>query len=134
MGAQIDWKSLAAHAWAAREKAYAPYSNFAVGAALFKNTGDVFAGCNVENVSFGLTICAEGVAVLSAIQAGFRHFSGLVVVAETVSPVMPCGACRQFLAEFEPALPIHCGGAGGVQSVWLLFALLPSTFQGPLNR
>src|SRR4249919_1833259 len=107
MGAQIDWPTLARQAWAAREHAYAPYSQFAVGAALLSESGEVYTGCNVENVSFGLTICAERSAVTAAIQAGCRKFVGIAIVADTVTPVVPCGACRQFLAEFCPEMPIY---------------------------
>src|SRR5260221_11235711 len=114
MGAQIDWDSLARQAWAAREQAYAPYSRFAVGAALLSESGEVHRGCNVENVSFGLTICAERNAVTAALQSGCRMFSCIAIVADTESPVVPCGACRQFLAEFHPALPIRTFGRGGV--------------------
>jgi cytidine deaminase len=74
MGAEIDWKPLEERAWVARDRAYAPYSKFAVGAALLTDSGEIFSGCNIENVSFGLTICAERVAVSAAIQAGCRKF------------------------------------------------------------
>ena len=130
MGAQIDWDSLARQAWAAREQAYAPYSKFAVGAALLSESGEVHTGCNVENISFGLTICAERAAVTAAVQAGCRIFSGIAIVADTESPVVPCGACRQFLAEFHLTLPICTFGRGGVSHTWLLSELLPSPFEG----
>ena len=130
MGTQIDWKALAKHAWLARKSAYAPYSKFAVGAALLAESGDIFTGCNVENVSLGLTICAERVAVSTAVRGGCRKFAGIAGVAETESPVMPCGACRQFLAEFEPSLPLYSEGAAGVHISYSLSALLPSPFVG----
>ncbi len=128
MGAQIDLEALAAHAWRARENAYSPYSKFAVGAALATETGEIFVGCNVENASFSLTICAERSAVAAAVAAGFRKFSAVALAAETEEPVVPCGACRQFLAEFNPALQIHCTGRGGVTRTILLSELLPSPF------
>ncbi len=130
MGAQIDWKSLGEQAWAARKQSYAPYSKFAVGAALLAESGEVYSGCNVENISFGLTICAERSSVTAAIQQGCRKFSGLAVVADTETPVVPCGACRQFLAEFHPSLPIYSVGRDGVTGFWLLSELFPSPFGG----
>ncbi|WP_448535636.1 cytidine deaminase [Pseudothermotoga sp.] len=84
----------------AMSKAYAPYSNFKVGAALLTKSGRIFTGCNVENASFGLSICAERVAIFSAVAAGEVQFEKLVVVADTDSPVSPCGACRQVMSEF----------------------------------
>jgi cytidine deaminase len=84
----------------AMNKAYAPYSNFKVGAALLTKSGRIFTGCNVENASFGLSICAERVAIFSAVSAGELQFEKLVVVANTDSPVSPCGACRQVMSEF----------------------------------
>ena len=130
MGAQIDWMALADHAWAARERAYAPYSKFAVGAALLGDSGEIYAGCNVENVSLGLTICAERSAIVAAIQAGCREFVGMAVVADTDNPISPCGACRQFLAEFNPDIPIFAAGRNGVAQSWRLSDLLPSPFGG----
>lgn len=98
MSESID--QLAAAAWKTREYAYAPYSNFKVGAALLCEDGSVFTGCNVENISFGLTNCAERVAIGAAIATGNRKLTGVVVVADTTTPVSPCGACRQVMAEF----------------------------------
>jgi cytidine deaminase len=130
MGAQVDWALLARQAWVAREHAYAPYSKFTVGAALLSESGQVYSGCNVENVSFGLTICAERSAVTAAIQGGCRKFLGLAIVADTETPVVPCGGCRQFLAEFHSAMPIYTVGRAGVVRCWLLSELLPSPFGG----
>lgn len=128
MGAQVDLEKLAARAWSARERSYSPYSKFAVGAALATNTGEIFAGCNIENASFSLTVCAERVAVSTAVAAGFRKFSAIAISADTVDPVVPCGACRQFLAEFNPLLQILCTGRCGVSKTFLLSELLPSPF------
>jgi cytidine deaminase len=88
-----------------RQRAYARYSRFPVGAALRAANGEIFVGCNVENVSYGLTICAERAAVFAAVAAGQRRFSALAVVAD--GGVTPCGACRQVLAEFGDDLPIY---------------------------
>lgn len=96
----MDKDKLLESAWAARDRAYAPYSNFAVGAALLTSDGRIFTGCNVENLSYGLTNCAERVAIGSAIAAGARDFQIVVVVADTAVPISPCGACRQVMAEF----------------------------------
>lgn len=95
-----DFTSLLPIAWEVRNRAYAPYSKFQVGAALLGTDGLIYRGCNVENLSFGLTICAERNAIAQAIAAGCRSFTALVVVADTREPVSPCGACRQVMAEF----------------------------------
>ncbi|PNR94562.1 cytidine deaminase [Petrotoga sp. 9PWA.NaAc.5.4] len=83
-----------------RENAYVPYSNFKVGAAVLTETGEIFCGCNVENASFGLTICAERNSIFSAVAHGYKSFKALLVVADSKEPVKPCGACRQVMAEF----------------------------------
>lgn len=100
----------------ARQHAYAPYSNFKVGAALLTLDGNVFLGCNVENASYGLCNCAERTAFFSAIAAGYtRHqFRGLAVMGDTIGPISPCGACRQVIIELGgPDLPIRLGNLRG---------------------
>ncbi len=96
----MDKERLIEMAWEARENAYAPYSNFKVGAALLSTDGQIFPGCNVENISYGLTNCAERVAIGAAVAQGVKSFERVVVVADTTEPISPCGACRQVLAEF----------------------------------
>ena len=124
---------LLAIATAARSQAYAPYSRFAVGAALLASGGDVFTGCNVENVSFGLTMCAERVAAGAALASGAREFTLLVIVSESAEPVVPCGACRQVLAEFAPELRIVSGTVAGNTAEFCLAKLLPAPRQGILG-
>lgn len=93
----------------ARQHAYAPYSKFQVGAALLCKNGDVFQGCNVENSSYGLSICAEQTAIVKAISCGNKSISAIAVVAESNSFITtPCGKCRQFLNEFDTRIDIYC--------------------------
>ena len=114
---------------AAQARAYAPYSKFRVGAALEAIDGTVFSGCNVENASYGLTICAERAALCAAVSAGVQRFRRAVVVSDVDPPAAPCGACRQVLAEFGLDLPIE--GIGSTRRVtWRLSELLPVAF-GP---
>lgn len=94
-------KELLTAALAARKNAYAPYSKFAVGAAVRTADGKIFTGCNVENASYGLSCCAERCAIFAAVGAGEREFTALCVVADTKEPVSPCGACRQVMTEFN---------------------------------
>jgi cytidine deaminase len=120
-------------AWEAREHAYAPYSRFAVGAALIDAGGRVFTGCNVENLSYGLTLCAERVALGTAIAAGARVFRAIMIVADTKLPVSPCGACRQVLAEFAPELEVVLANRSEVQR-FSLADLLPRATTGILDQ
>lgn len=122
---------LAALAGEIRSHAYAPYSRFRVGAALEADTGEVFTGCNVENASYGLTICAEQAAVASAVAAGRRRFRRLVVATGGGRAVAPCGRCRQLLAEFGCDLEVF-GVANGEPMRWLLKDLLPDPFAGDI--
>lgn len=115
-----------------RLNAYAPYSKFSVGAALLTRSGRVFCGANIENVSLGLTICAERVCVGAAIAAGETDFEMIAVAADSEVPVVPCGACRQVLAEFNPALEILTSTLNGERASFQLDELLPKPKQGIL--
>lgn len=126
--------NLLARAVEARAVAYAPYSHFSVGAALETRSGKVFTGCNVENLSFGLTCCAERNAVFAAIVAGEREFTRIVIVADSQEPVTPCGACRQVLAEFCDDLEMRSVNLQGVEYSASLRELLPRAKAGILGQ
>ncbi|MBI2478848.1 MAG: cytidine deaminase [Planctomycetia bacterium] len=119
---------LAEAALQARRQAYAPYSQFPVGAAILTEDGQVFGGCNVENTSFGLTNCAERTAIFTAVSAGHRRFAALAVATD--GGYAPCGACRQVLAEFSDDLPILIVNANSERPVEevSLAELLPRRF------
>jgi len=117
----------------ARLNAYAPYSRFAVGAAVQCRSGAIYVGTNIENISYGLTVCAERIAIGSAVAAGEREFVAIAVVADTVEPIVPCGACRQFLAEFTPDLIIVSATLRGDQKIENLSHLLPDPKRGILK-
>src|SRR5689334_8352598 len=121
---------LIAAAQAVMAKAYSPYSRFHVGAALEAEDGSVFGGCNVENASYGGTICAERTAMVSAVAAGKRKFRRIAITSDADAPIAPCGMCRQFLAEFGTDLEVISVGAGGGRMTWRLAELLPNAFTG----
>jgi cytidine deaminase len=129
----METEDLLSAATKARACAYAPYSRFSVGAALLTKTGQVFMGCNVENLSFGLTICAERNAVFAAVAAGEREFVKIGIVADSKSPVTPCGACRQVLAEFCEDMEIACANLEGLKFESTLAELLPRAKEGILG-
>ncbi len=118
----------------ARLRSYAPYSGFAVGAALRTRTGAVFCGANIENISLGLTMCAERVCVGSALAAGHRDFDALAIAADSGKPIVPCGACRQVLAEFAPGLRIFSRTLSGTKAEFSLSDLLPHQKDGILEK
>ena len=129
----IDEAALVEAASRARELAYAPYSNFRVGAALLADDGRIFTGANVENAAYGSTLCAERVVMPAAVVAGVRDFSALAVVGDGDGPTTPCGACRQVLFEFAPDLLVLAGGGDGATARYRLGPdLLPDGF-GPLR-
>jgi len=122
---------LLAAAARARVQAYAPYSQFRVGAALLCADGTIVVGCNVENASLGLTVCAERNAVSAGVAAGHRTFAALAIVADGQPPTTPCGACRQVLIEFcPPDCPVYCAAPGRLAAIFefTLQELLPQAF------
>lgn len=128
----MDESRLVAAAVDARRNAYAPYSGFPVGAALLARDGRLFTGCNVENASYGLTVCAERVALFKAVSEGVREFEAIAVACGD-APCSPCGACRQALNEFAPNLKvILADGEGRRWEVVPLSDLLPRGF-GPAD-
>ncbi|HVY91626.1 MAG TPA: cytidine deaminase [Bryobacteraceae bacterium] len=114
----------------ARENAHAPFSKFRVGAAVEDADGRIFTGCNVENATYGLTVCAERVAIFKAISEGARKFRRVAVVADTENLTPPCGACRQILWEFCGDVEIVLGNLAGKTEVLRLGALFPRAFDG----
>ena len=122
---------LVAAARRARKRAHAPYSQFPVGAAVLAG-GRIFAGVNVENASYPLSVCAERNAVAAAVAAGKTAIEAVAVVAGTEDPTPPCGGCRQVLNEFGPRMLVVCEGTSGRRSEWVLSAILPHAF-GPSN-
>lgn len=118
---------------AARQKAYAPYSGFAVGAAIRAASGAIFSGTNVENAAYPVGTCAEAGALAAMIAAGERQIAEILVLAESPEPVMPCGACRQRIAEFAlPDAKLHSADPTGVRESIAFANLLPRPF-GPRN-
>jgi cytidine deaminase len=122
------YEALITAATQARENAHAAYSNFRVGAALRATSGRIFGGCNVENATYGLTVCAERVAILKAISEGERCFDAIAVVADTDSPTAPCGACRQLIWEFCGDVPVILANLKGKTEVIAMHGLLPKPF------
>ena len=130
---EVKSNDLIAAAASARSAAYAPYSKFAVGAAILTKSDRIFTGCNVENLSLGLTICAERSAAAAAIAAGDKEFVMISVVTDSKKPAVPCGACRQVLAEFSPGMRIVAATTKGEVEEFELGALLPKSAQGILE-
>jgi|694.fasta_scaffold00591_42 cytidine deaminase len=121
-------RELVAAARAVATQAYSPYSKVCVGAALLAEDGSLYIGCNVENASYGLTICAERAAVASAVAAGVRRFRAIAIATNQPRVVMPCGACRQVLMEFAPDLELFVAGPGRQFVTTTLADLLPAAF------
>jgi cytidine deaminase len=129
-----DSDHLVAVAREARERAVAPFSNFKVGAALLAKGGRVYGGCNVENASYGLTVCAERVALLKALSEGERVFEMIAVVADTADPTPPCGACRQLLWEYCGDIPVVLANLQTVTGRHQMRDLLPLPFDARLLK
>jgi cytidine deaminase len=124
----VKYATLLDYAFQALKNSYAPYSRFSVGAALLSADGEVVTGCNVENASYGLSMCAERTAVFKAVSEGLREFEAIAVVSSKVNPVYPCGACRQVLREFNPRLKVIVAGPGKKPIATSLDKLLPKSF------
>ena len=124
----VPWQRLIEAARAAYERGYAPYSGRRVGAALLGASGAIHAGCNIENASYGLTVCAERSAVFRAVGEGEREFRAIVVANDGSDVMMPCGACRQVLLEFATDLEVCCVDKDGNQVMARLSELLPRPF------
>ena len=125
---------LVAAARTAREHAVADFSHFKVGAALETDAGEIVTGCNVENASYGLTICAERVAIFKALSEGKRRFRRIAVAADTESPTPPCGACRQIIWEFCGDIPVVLANLTEVTATMAMKDLLPLPFDKGLLR
>lgn len=129
MIAEAEWEDLRRLAFEARGRAYAPYSGFFVGAALRVGDGFTVLGCNVENASYGVAICAERTALAGAVAAGHRDFEALAIASAAKIPSPPCGMCRQALVEFAPDLPIRSYNEAGQVAIYQLSDLLPHAFR-----
>ena len=129
---KLEPRKLIAAAAKAREGAVAPYSKFKVGAALLSKSGKVIGGANVESASYGLTCCAERIALFNALTSGVRNFVAVAVVARIDNGAMPCGACRQLLAEYAPEAKVYVADSKNLKkiSVFTVKELLPSAFVG----
>jgi len=130
MTTPADYSALIAQAIAARERAYCPYSGFAVGAAVLTASERIFPGCNVENAAYPATVCAERTALLSAYAAGEREITAIAVVADTPRPVSPCGTCRQVLHELAPRCAVVLANLRGDILLVTPQELLPGGFTG----
>ena len=126
--------ALTAAALTARENAHAPFSNFKVGAALVDNSGRIHTGCNVENATYGLTLCAERVAVFKAVSEGARGFTAIAVAADTDALTPPCGACRQILWEFCGDIDLTMVNLNGKTETMRLAELFPRPFDASFIR
>lgn len=121
-------EKLIAAAWETRKNAYAPYSHFAVGAAVLTTDGHIYTGCNIENVSYGLTNCAERTAIFQAVAHGEREFTHLAICTDTATWTAPCGACRQVMLEFAPQMQVIMVNNRGERKQLSAAELMPDAF------
>ena len=126
---QIDLRMLISKARLARTNAYAPYSGFAVGAAVLTQEGKIFAGANMENSSYGLSNCAERSAIQKSVNAGYTQFKAIAIVADTDKPCPPCGACRQVIYEFGDKIVVVMSNLKGITATKMIATLLPFGFR-----
>ena len=122
------FKKLIKEAEKARKRAYTPYSKFKVGAAVLCDDGKIFTGCNIENASFGLALCAERVAIFKAVSEGSTKFEAIAVIGDTDKPCSPCGACRQVISEFDENIPLIMANLKGDVKIKKIGDLLPEAF------
>lgn len=128
----MKWEPLLAAALEARRHSHSPYSRFAVGAAVLTESGDIFGGTNIENRSFGVTICAERSAIAAAVSAGHRRFRAVAIVTASTPPSPPCGLCRETLIEFcPPDMPVLLSNPDGERRDFTLGELFPEPFRFP---
>ena len=121
-------KELYRQAKKVRKKAYVPYSNFKVGASILVNQNKIFTGCNIENASYGLSMCAERVAIFKAVSQGFKNIQILLLTADTKDLISPCGACRQVISEFGNNIDIYMSNLEGKMKKTNINKLLPESF------
>lgn len=131
----MNWEPLLAAAAEARGHSHSPYSRFAVGAAVEAESGAIFAGANVENRSFGVTLCAERSAFAAAVSAGHRRFRAVAILTDTSPPSAPCGVCRETMSEFcAPGMPILLANPQGERRLTSLGELFPEPFRFPVGE
>ena len=123
-----EFKKLIKEAEKARKRAYTPYSKFKVGAAVLSSDGKIFSGCNIENASFGMSVCAERVAIFKAISEGSTKFKAIAVIGDTDKPCSPCGACRQVISEFGEEILLVMANLKGDVKIKKIGELLPEAF------
>jgi len=128
MTRRVDAENLVGKAKKARDRAYSPYSKVKIGAAVLTSTGEVFTGCNIENASYGLSVCAERNAIFNAVSSGHRDLVAIAIVGKSEDFTKPCGACRQVMVEFNERLKVLRRGTDGFREDTTAAALLPSHF------